>query len=161
MQIRSAISILVLLAFLPVAVGCSAQRTSYIRDDPVTDETTARLAAGQEVWVSGYTTRTGGFQRWRGEVVAAGPDSLEFQPSNRESNTWREPGAQPFRLARADVVSLEVETVDGGKTVALVALAVGALAIVMVVALAHGIAEGFESAGSPRSTGNVDWDWGW
>jgi hypothetical protein len=161
MRTRRAISILVLATFLPLATGCSARRTTYIRDDPVTDETTAKLARGDEIWVAGYTTRSDGFHPWNGDVVATGRDSLEFRPSRRESDRWYQPAASPFRLARTEVVSLEVETPDGGRTVALVAVMVGTLAIVMVVALARAISDGFESAGSPQWTGDVDWDWGW
>jgi len=144
MQTRSAISLFTLIAFLPWATGCSTARTSYVQDDVVSDRTTSKLASGDQVWISGYTTSFDGFHRWSGHVSAAGTDSLEFAKRDRESDHWRTPKEPPFRIARADVISVEVETPDGGKTVALAALVVGVLAITMVVSVARGINEGFE-----------------
>lgn len=161
MRTRAAVSVLTLAAFLPLATGCSSYRTSYVQNDMVTDQTTARLAEGEGVQISGYTTRTDGFHRWKGAVSEAGADSLEFRICDRRPYEWRKPDEPPFRLARADVISLEVQTPDGAKTLGLVGVVVGVLAIGMVVSLAHGLSEGFKSTGSTRSNGDVDWDWGW
>ena len=68
MRARSILAVLTLVAFLPVATGCAATRTAWVHDDFVTDSTTAKLAAGDEVWITGYTTRSDGFRRWEGHV---------------------------------------------------------------------------------------------
>lgn len=144
MRTRSAISLLTLIAFLPLAAGCSTSRTSYVQDDVVTDETTAKLASGERVWITGYTTRIDGHHRWKGHVATAGSDSLEFEPRSRESDSWRSPEAPAFRIARTDVVSLEVETADGPRTAGVVALAVAIGAIALTIMLASAVSDAFE-----------------
>lgn len=141
MRYRSLISVVSLLAFLPVAAGCANHTTSFIQDDLVTDETTAKLADGDEVWISGYTTRIGGYHRWRGHVSYVGADSLEFLRSDPTTNSSRETEGARFRLARADVISLEVATSDD---VATTALLMSSVAMVLVFALAKGISDAFD-----------------
>ena len=81
MHARRAISLLTLLAFLPLATGCSTQKAVAPETDPVTpDEVTPdeALLVDSRVRIEGYTTHSDGFRDWAGFVRAATPDSLEF-----------------------------------------------------------------------------------
>lgn len=49
MQIRTLISVLILVAFLPFAVGCSPGRQVSVVDDPIAHESAAELQPGGSV----------------------------------------------------------------------------------------------------------------
>ena len=149
MQTRTLISVLTLIAFLPLATGCSSPQTVRVENDPAADETAVRLNEGKPVEIVGYSTWSDGYESWRGTVFLASPDSLEFVPD------WSVRGQEKserrrFRVPRHEVATLDVVRPDGAKTVAVVAVVVATLAIVMFVSLARGINEAFEYQGPPK-----------
>jgi len=128
------IALITLVAFLPVATGCSSTRTMTLAG-PLEDADAVRDIAG-------YTDRDGVRHDWKGQVRFAGADSLEFT----------KPGGDPFahgprpevtlRLARADVVSLEVLEPDATATAMVVLLVFAAVvSAVLVVAMIKGLSE--------------------
>ena len=67
MNARRAISLLTLLAFLPLATGCATQKTAAPATDPVIpDELTPdeALLRHTQVRIEGYTTQSNGFHEW-------------------------------------------------------------------------------------------------
>ena len=143
MRSRAFVSVLTLVTFLPIAVGCSSGHSYTLADDPVTREVTATLRSGDPVRISGFTTLTDGPREWRGVVSLVEADSLEFAPRVLASQTSAAK-AESFRLAREEVVSLEVIQADGTKTVATAALVLVGVLAVLFVLLLKGLNEAFD-----------------
>ena len=146
MNFRRSISILILLAFLPCGLGCSTSRTLLVaEDDPAGSETGTSFKAGEPIEITGYTRPDDGFRAWRGYVQAAPPDSLLFtQPvESRRRGT-----ATSFRLAMADVVSIDSSEFSPGKTAVLTIGVVAAIAIAVTAIVAHQVSTGVSGLGN-------------
>jgi hypothetical protein len=123
MRFRRAVSVLVLAAFLPLAVGCSSQRTVRMDSDP--GDTSPAAASNQPTKISGYTTTDSEFHEWDGQMSVVGTDSLEFarslavQVGNRPPDRTADKGDETIRLAKAQVVSVDVVDSHPGRSVAL------------------------------------------
>jgi len=123
MSNRRLLSALTLVAFLPLAIGCSSTRTTSMQDDA--SEAERMLGSGKPVDVSAVIDRTGKRHEWEGTVRLVSPDVLEF---SREAYTGQP--AKTVRLARQDVQAFESTHFSGGKTTLLV---VGTLAAFIAV----------------------------
>ena len=128
MNLRRPISLFVLLAFIPLSVGCSTSRTLLVQADPADSQAHTRFRAGEPVEISGYTRPDDGFRDWRGYVQSVPPDSLQFFQESRSRNL-----APPFRLAVSDVISIDACEFSPGKTAGFV---VGLLAVGGIIAIA-------------------------
>lgn len=132
MNVHRAICVLVLITFLPLAVGCSKTRVVALGDDPASSGTHSKFASGEAIEVYGYTRTDEGFREWRGYVQAVPPDSLQFT----QKREYRKPeGARPFRLALTDLVSLDAREFSPVKT----SLVVFTGALIVGVAIAGAI----------------------
>ena len=132
MNYQRVISLGTLLCFLPLAVGCSTQRTIELDSDPAT--TAEVLDIDQPTTIRGFTTRSNGYQKWNGHVQATSPDSLLFTQRVTSGN------AAPVEdlelvLARADVSSIHFSEAEVGKSI-LAAVGIGTLLWVSVVGIA-------------------------
>jgi hypothetical protein len=130
---RRLISVLILVAFVPAAVGCSRSRTIQVEDDPSDSGTATRFRAGEVVEVRGYTRPDDGFRRWKGFVQTMSADSLAF-----ESKAARKAPSISFDLARDDVTSIDAREFSPWRTaglslglVVLAGLVVGGLYLAM------------------------------
>ena len=132
MRCHRSVSVLTLVTFLPIAVGCSTQATRQIHsapDDP--DPSADESWLGEEpVKIAGYTDRNDQFHEWEGRVRAVLPDSLEFTREVPDGywpypdTSLRPKQAECLRLHREEVVSLRVVEIDGERTGSLL-LAIG------------------------------------
>jgi hypothetical protein len=99
MNYRRLITSLTLIAFLPLAIGCSTSTTSVVdlNSDPETSQPIAQLEDGEPLRISGYTRVSDGYRDFRGFVHLASPDSVQF---------LKDPDGSTFELSRADIVSV-------------------------------------------------------
>jgi hypothetical protein len=146
MQTRRLITIMTLIAFLPLAVGCSATRTVALDSDPASADVISKLQSGEPVKILGYTRASGGYRRWDGHARVATADSLEFGPgpSNTKSSAAGAPG---FRLPIEDVISVDVAEPDAGATTAVVVLVVLAAGAVVLAVVGAAMANSFDGMG--------------
>lgn len=114
MTARRLISLVTLLSFLPLAVGCSSQKSIALDSNPGSEADPLR--GGKSVRISGYTSTVNGYQEWSGAVRAAQSDSLQF--SRRAGSTVHE--SRSLRLPRAEVISLSTTDTHFGRSVLLV-----------------------------------------
>lgn len=136
MDVRRCVSLVVLVTFLPLALGCSSSRTVAIGQDP-----DSLLERSDEQRIVGYTTADGEHHSWLGLIESVAGDSLRFTPAPL-SGIPEEEWPPPFRMARADVRSVDIGD-DSGAFVALLVISGVLLAVVAVSALvANGIEEG-------------------
>jgi len=110
MRTHRAISVLLLVSFLPLATGCTSQVTVALESDP--DSWVEALSFDEPVAISGYTTRSGGFSHWRGQFQNSPPDGLVFVDENHDIDS-RADQRGIFRLAREDVVSVRIRKPQG------------------------------------------------
>ena len=113
MHTRRVISLLTLLSFLPLAVGCSKLSTVPISSNPGADSEVVSL--DEPIRIKGYKTPPDTVHEWDGYVRQVG-DNLEFYEVNWKSGRPAPMRPPSFSLARADVVSLTVKQKDGGRT---------------------------------------------
>lgn len=145
MQTRRLITVLTLIAFLPVAAGCSRTRAVTLDSDPASADALSQLRSGEPVKISGYTRASGGYRKWDGHAQMATADSLEFVPVSSETKPSAV-GASQFRLPVDDVISVDVAEHDSEATTVVVilsVLAVGAVALAVVGAAMASSFEGF------------------
>jgi hypothetical protein len=138
MTYRKWINLCTLLAFLPLAVGCSGTRTLMVKDDPADSEVGARYQAGEPVDISGYTRPDDGFREWSGYVQTIPPDSLLFTPKREYK---QDEAAATFRLAKSDVVSLAAREYSSGKTMGLVFALIAIGGIIALAIIGHQISQ--------------------
>jgi hypothetical protein len=143
MQNRRLITVLALIAFLPVAAGCSTTRTVPVGTDPAAAEAVAELQAGAQVKISGYTRTSDGYHDWNGEVRMAAPDSLEFIPASNRAVSASEAAAR-FRLPSEEVASLTVVEPDTAATVVTVIVSLLAVGAVVTAIVAVGVSNSFD-----------------
>jgi len=136
MHARRVISLVTLLAFLPLATGCASHKVIPLDSDP--DPAADPLEAGKAIAITAYTTHAEGTQSWHGTVQAAPPDSLQFSKKVTSGNASAvETSTLTLTLARADVKSLSVTGTDSGRSVALataIIVACGAVVVVWAIA---------------------------
>jgi hypothetical protein len=134
MGARRVISLVTLLAFLPLATGCSSHKAIPLDSDP--DPAADPLEAGKAIAITGYTTHAEGTQSWHGTVQAAPPDSLQFSKKVTSGNASALE-TSTLTLARADVKSLSVTGTHWGRSVVLAtAIIVACGAVLSVWAMA-------------------------
>lgn len=111
MRVRRLISALILIAFLPAAIGCSSTTTILVENDPAESEAATKFRTGEAIKISGYTRFDDGRRKWTGFVQTAPPDSLQFTPGPEErTSPW------PFQLAKTDVLSVHFAEPSSAKT---------------------------------------------
>ncbi|RKZ16695.1 hypothetical protein DRQ53_05620 [bacterium] len=103
MQTRRLLTLLTLIAFLPLALGCSNRYSVTAESDPAESTAAATLQAGESVNISGYTRPSDGYRDWSGQVRLAAVDSLEFVRQATDADP-----ASRFVLSAAEVSSLSV-----------------------------------------------------
>lgn len=138
MNVRRLIAMVILVAFLPAATGCSASRTIRLDEDPAHDETTVGFRSGEAVEINGYTRPDDGFRSWRGFVQTVPPDSLTFES--------RPPEGIPsvsFRLARTDVISIDAREFSAAGTTALVAACLLAAGLAVSAIIGYQMSQSF------------------
>ena len=109
MRFRGVISAATLVAFVPVAVGCSTTAVRPISSDPAVPH--------RPLAISAYTDRDGVRHEWSGTVGASGPDSLLFRRPATVEEYWgyrapTERDTLELMLAVRDVASVEEERED-------------------------------------------------
>jgi hypothetical protein len=113
MQHRRLITAMTLVAFLPLAAGCSNTRTVPIGSDPSAAEAVAEFQAGESLEISGFARASDGYRDWDGQVRMVAPDSLEFIP---EPHSTKPASDARFRLPCEEVTSLSVVVPDWAAT---------------------------------------------
>lgn len=103
--VRSGWTLVAIMALSLVLSSCAAQHRSIA----VGDVFSAGRAPSEPLRVSGYTTSDSEFHAFDGQVVSAGPDSLEFFAEYRPGTQVREERPEErFRVARSEVKSLRL-----------------------------------------------------
>ena len=124
------IHLITLIAFLPLAVGCSSQKTRTLFLDSDPDSASVIPDSDKPVRIIGYSLRADGFHEWDGFVQAAPPDYLLFSREEVEADALIVAGST-FHLLRADVLSLRVHKPEHGRTAIGIVLVLGAIAVVV------------------------------
>lgn len=138
MNARRLLALVILIAFLPAATGCSASRTIRLDEDPADNETATRSRSGEAIEVNGYTRPDDGFRSWRGFVQTVPPDSLAFEsrpPDGIASVT--------FRLARTDVISIDAREFSAAGTTVLVSACLLAAGLAVMAYIGHQLNQDF------------------
>lgn len=132
-----ALSLITLIAFVPLATGCSTVRSLPIPDDPGGEGDPLR--AEEPLAITGYTDVRGTDHDWNGFVQAAGADSLEFTGPVRfegDVHLTGESGQPSLRLARGEVTRVEIRQPHAGWTRLLAGIvALGMIAVVVMVVI--------------------------
>ena len=130
MLTRRIITALTLAAFVSATPGCAGRVTLPVDTDFTKKPSVNR--AHDPVQIAGYTTADSGKQDWKGWVRATSIDSLEFF---RGAPSGRQTGNRPesFRLARAEVVSLEMIEQGDNTTALVIGLVAASVAMTAIV----------------------------
>lgn len=94
--------------------ACGTTTTVDLQSDPESSEVRTRLHAGDPVEIRGYTRVSDGHRDWKGVIQLAPPDSVQFTARMKASSTTRgeRPRRLEFRIARADLASIDIEGYD-------------------------------------------------
>lgn len=136
MRTQRLITAMTLIAFLPIAAGCSTTRTYEVGTDPSASGAVQMLLAGETLEIAGYTRASDGHRKFRGHVRLITQDTLEFIPGNSSS---KPDDNATFTLACNDVTSVDVLIPDVGRTrfaTTVTLLAVGAAVTGVAIAAA-------------------------
>jgi hypothetical protein len=146
MRFHQAISVLTLIAFLPLAFGCSITRTASVsKSSQVGRDGRHVVEFAEPIEIQGYTDRSEQYHEWKGTVQAAGLDSLQFSrqlgpprsargyanaPPTVELEQRNAEESEMMWLARTEVLAIHRRELSGPRTFWLV-LGVGVALLVV------------------------------
>ena len=137
MQTRRLFTTLTLIAFLPIAAGCSTTRSFDVGTDPSASAVVQVLLAGDSIEITGYTRASDGHRDFHGQIRLATQDTFELTPAFRAASPTIATDDQPLTIPCRDLKSVDIAVPDAGKTrlaTAVTILAVGAAVTGAVVA---------------------------
>jgi hypothetical protein len=145
MRAARLIHLLVLIAFLPVATGCSKTSVMAVESDP--DSAQEQFPASERIRIDGYALAGGEQVDWLGYVTIGPPDSLRFTPEildpKKKSGMFGQSPPNPnqlpttFTLPLGDVHSLSVVEPDRPRTILTAGVAILVLATAFFVGMAY------------------------